>query len=181
MPSLHRVRGIFFEINVNNQKDVKMTSFKITLVSLLVLPLLGCGVLPIQSEIKEDHLRFENFKRDISDDLEYVYLMCANKKPTSWLYPRQFASGAHELWVKVKTSKRDVPHSTKVAVVNIKVTLDADKSYMLNRKIVKDEASLWIQEVDTGITVSNVLVAALKRPSSNDYPVNLQQCQSGSV
>jgi hypothetical protein len=158
-----------------------MNNCKVILISLFILALSGCGIFPIQAVIKENHFRLENFKRDVTDDVEYVYLMCANKKPTTWFEPRQHISGEHDLWVKVKTLNRTIPHSTRVAIVNFKVDLDADKSYMLNRKIVDGKVSLWIQEVDTGLGVSDVLIANLKRPLLTDYHHSVKQCSSGSV
>jgi hypothetical protein len=158
-----------------------MNNCKLILISLLGLTLLSCGVIPIKAEIKENHFRFENFSRDDSDDVEHAYLMCFHKKPTTWFEPRQYLSGEHDLWVKVLTSRRGIEYSTRVAFVNFKVELKSDKSYMLNRKVIEDKMSLWIQEVDTGIGVSEVLIADLKRPSSADYPLNIKQCVSGTI
>ncbi|MBU3005122.1 hypothetical protein [Paraglaciecola arctica] len=158
-----------------------MLKFNLSLVFLLVLSLSGCGILPFETAIKENHFRFENFKRDMDDDLEYVYLMCSHKKPIHWQQPKQYESGKHNLWVMVETFQRDIPISYKTAVVNFDVDLQADKSYMLNRKIVKRKALLWIQEVDTGLIVSDVLSAELKHPISYDFLEKRKQCKTGTV
>ncbi|WP_231616566.1 hypothetical protein [Pseudoalteromonas sp. SWN29] len=50
----------------------------------LSVTVLGCSNLPIKTDIKEDHFRFENFKREQGVEREYVNLMCYNKKPTQW-------------------------------------------------------------------------------------------------
>ncbi|MEP1448724.1 MAG: hypothetical protein ABJK37_21640 [Paraglaciecola sp.] len=116
--------------------------FKFNLSLILILSLTGCSLFPFETAIKENHFRFENFKRDVGDDLEFVYLMCSHKKPIGWEQPKQYESGEHNLWVMVETYQRDIPISYKVAVVNFDVNLQADKSYMLNRKIVKRKAFL---------------------------------------
>ena len=148
---------------------------------ILILSLSGCGIFPIETAIKENHFRFENFRRDVSDDLEFVYLMCSHHKPISWEHPKQYESGEHNLWVMVETYRRVIPTSYRVAVVNFDVNLQADKSYMLNRKIVDRKASLWIQEVETGLIVSEVLSTDLERPLSYNFLEKRKQCKTGSV
>jgi hypothetical protein len=154
---------------------------KFNLSLLLAFCLTGCGIIPIETAIKDNHFRFENFKRDVSDDLEYVYLMCSHKKPVSWEQAKQYESGEHSLWVMVETYRRDIPISLRVSVVNFDVNLQADKSYMLNRKIVDRKASLWIQEVETGLIVSDVLLADLEKPLSYDFLEKREQCKTGTV
>lgn len=158
-----------------------MYKFNLTSILLLCLPLTGCGILPFDTAIKENHFRIENFKRDVSYDLEYVFLMCSHQKPTDWQNPKQFLSGEHNLWVKVETMRRNVPQSTRVAIVNFEVDLKPNKNYMLNRKIVDHEAVVWIQEVDTGLIVSKLLRADLDVPLLNAEQVNRKQCKTSSV
>ncbi len=158
-----------------------MKNLKLLLISALSVVSIGCSTLPLKAEIKENHFRFENFKRDKSSKLEYVHLMCFHKKPTTWAEPKQYLSGEHNLWVKASVSKRGIPSSTKEAFVNFKVKLESDKSYMLNRKIVDDKISLWIQEVDTGLGVSDVITADLENPLIIDDFLRKRQCKSGSV
>ncbi|WP_426357400.1 hypothetical protein ACPUVO_15680 [Pseudocolwellia sp. HL-MZ19] len=158
-----------------------MKNLKLLLISTLSVVSISCSTLPLKAEIKDNHFRFENFKRDNSSKLEYVHLMCFHKKPISWVEPKQYLSGEHDLWVKASISERDIPNSTKEAFVNFKVKLESNKSYMLNRKIVDDKISLWIQEVDTGIGVSDVLISDLKNPLIIDDSLRKRQCKSGSV
>ena len=158
-----------------------MKNFKLLLISALSVASVSCSTLPLKAEIKENHFRFENFKRDKSSKLEYAHLMCFHKKPISWTEPKQYLSGEHDLWVKASISERDIPNSTKEAFVNFKVKLESNKSYMLNRKIVDNKISLWIQEVDTGIGVSKVLTSDLNNPLIIDDFLRKRQCKSGSV
>lgn len=158
-----------------------MKNFKLLLVSALSIASIGCSTVPLEAEIKENHFRFENFRRDKNSKLEYVHLMCFRKKTTTWTEPKQYLSGEHDLWVKASVSERGIPSSTKEAFVNFKVTLEPGKSYMLNRKIVDDTISIWIQEVDTGIKVSEVLTSDLKIPLINDDSLRRRQCELGSV
>ena len=158
-----------------------MKNLKLLLISTLSVVSLGCSVLPIKAEVKENHFRLENFKRDKSSQLEYVHLMCFHKKPTTWAEPKQYLSGEHDVWVKASISNRNIPNSTKEAFVNFKVKLESNKSYMLNRKIADDKISLWIQEVDTGLGVSDVVTSDLENPLIIDEFLRKRQCKSGSV
>ncbi|MCJ8318784.1 MAG: hypothetical protein MJK12_04070 [Colwellia sp.] len=158
-----------------------MKILKLALVLVLSLAALSCSVQPIKTEVKENYFRFENFKRDKTSNLEYVYLMCRYKKVTGWGEPKQYLSGEHDLWVKASTSRSDILKSRKEAFVNFKVNLDSGKSYMLNRKIVEDKVSIWIQEVDTGLRVSKVLTSELTSPLLFDDFLRKRQCESGSI
>ena len=155
------------------------------LLPLLVVSLVSasCGVLPIKAEIKENHFRIENFKRDQDDDLEYVHLMCRNKKPANWFGAEQHTQGPHDFWVTARFSRRGIPHSERVAFVNFKVNLAANKSYMLNRSIADDMVSVWLQDVDTGEQVSEVITTQLERPKDfkNAHNLRIKQCKSSSI
>jgi len=142
---------------------------------------LACGFLPIKTDIKEDHFRFENFKRDKGSNNEYVHLMCFAKKPTAWAQPKQYKAGEHKLWVKANISKDGVPSSSKHAFAEFDVDLEAGKSYMLNRSIENDKISMWIQEVETGIGVSEVIVADLNMPLNEERKLRLDQCRQGTI
>lgn len=158
-----------------------MRNLKILLVSALSVASIACSTLPLKTEIKENHFRFENFKSDKASELEYIHLMCFRKKPTKWAEPKQYLSGEHDLWVKASVSERDVLNSSKEAVVNFKVKLESGKSYVLNRKIVDDKISIWIQEIDTGVKVSNVITTNLETPLIFDDLLRKRQCKSGSI
>lgn len=143
--------------------------------------LLACTAVPFKASVKEDHFRFENFKRTKGTNIEYVNLMCFHKKPTTWSEPKQYLGGEHNLWVQASFSKRNIPNSTKVAFVNFKVDLEPNKSYMLNRKTEDDKVSIWIQEVDTGISVSDVVTTDLRNPYVIDEPKRRKQCKTSTV
>ena len=140
-----------------------------------------CGFLPIKADVKDGHFRFENFKRTKSPDKELVHLMCHAKKPTSWTQPKQYQAGEHDLWVKAQVYRDNTPASEKHAFANFKVNLEQGKSYMLNRKLEGEHISLWIQEVDTGVSVSDVVVAQLKQPLAEERQLRLNQCRSGTI
>ncbi|XQW86361.1 hypothetical protein ACOYR1_06450 [Thalassotalea piscium] len=158
-----------------------MKNLKLLLIPILSATLLSCCLAPIKAEVKENHFRLENFKRDKGSKVEYVHLMCFQKKPTEWAEPKQYLSGEHDLWVKASISEPDLINSTKEAFVDFKVKLAPNKSYMLNRKLVDDKISIWIQEVDTGAVVSDVITSKLSRPPIIDDILRKRQCQSGSV
>lgn len=151
------------------------------ITTAIIFLLSACSALPIKTAVKEDKFRFENFKRDDGPQIQQVYLMCWNKRPTSWAEPKQYDAGKHNLWVKATTSRRDLPNSTREAYANFQLEFEAGKSYMLNRKIEDDRISIWIQEVETGIAVSDVISATLDRPLLVENNLRNTQCESGSI
>ena len=148
---------------------------------MLTASTLLCGFLPIKTDIKPGHFRFENFKRIKSPNKELVHLMCYRHKPTSWAQPKQYQAGKHNLWVKAKIYRDDVPASEKHAFANFNVELNEGKSYMLNRKIEGEQISMWIEEAETGQSASNVVVTNLKQPLLKEYQKRLEQCRSGTI
>ena len=155
---------------------------KITqLVFVLLMSTFLFGFLPIKADIKDGHFRFENFKRTKSPNKELVHLMCYAKKPTSWAQPKQYQAGEHDLWVKALVYRQDVPNSEKHAFANFKVNLEQGKNYMINRKVEGEHISLWIQEVESGVGVSDVVVAQLKQPRLEERQLRLEQCRSGTI
>jgi len=158
-----------------------MKNFKYLLTYSVSLFLVSCGVLPIKSEIKVNHFRFENFKQDISYPSELIYLMCFRKRPTSWAEPKQYLSGEHKLWVEANISHPASPTSDKEAFVFFKVKLDSKKSYMLNRKIEGRKISIWIQETESALKVSEVITTDLNIAVFGKRTFRQKQCKNGSI
>ncbi len=143
--------------------------------------LISCSHFPVKTQVKENHFRLENFTAERGTKSEQVYLMCFHKRPTEWSAPKQYLAGEHQLWVKASIEDRGLGQDVKEAFVQFKVKLDAGKSYMLNRSIEDDLISLWIQETDTGVKASDVIVTQLKQPLLIEENLRKTQCREGSV
>jgi hypothetical protein len=160
-------------------------------VTLLIFSavMAGCSSLPIDLGVKEGHFRLENFAQNNRPTKEYVYLMCrlhrpvdldgVRQHPAGVDVPRQHPAGQHNLWVKVVVNKPSVA-PTEFAFVNFDVSLDEGKSYMLNLEREGQNASVWIQEVETGIVASEIKTQELE---VEQFVGNLrwQQCEEGTV
>jgi hypothetical protein len=158
-----------------------MKIFKCFLTFFVSVFIASCGILPLKTEMKVDHFRFENFKRDISSPSELVYLMCYRKKPTHWSEPKQYLGGEHELWVEANISEPTSPTSDKEAFVLFKIKLDSGKSYMLNRKIEGEKISIWIQDTESGLKVSKVITTDLNIAAFGKRTFRKKRCKSGSI
>ena len=142
----------------------------------------ACSTFPIPATVKDDSVRFENFKRTKTKNREHVYLMCFLQRPTEWAEPKQYPAGEHNLWVRAVVSRTGVPNSEREAYANFKVNLPAGNSYMLNREIGDDnKIKLWIQQVDTGVHVSNVVETTLEVPMNYAERINKRRCDTSSV
>ncbi|MFT5924123.1 MAG: hypothetical protein ACI9LE_001116 [Paraglaciecola sp.] len=62
--------------------------------------LAGCIQLPVT--VKDNHSRFENFRKTDENPAELVKFNVFRKKPTYRIEPKQFVSGEHSLWLLVK-------------------------------------------------------------------------------
>lgn len=158
-----------------------MKNFKCFLTCSVCFFFAGCGVLPIEREIKVNHFRFENFKQDVSSPSEFIHLMCYRKRPTSWTEPKQYLNGDHELWVEANISDPASSTGDKEAFVFFKVKLDSGKSYMLNRKIEDEKISIWIQESESGHKVSEVITTDLKRAVFGKRAFRKKRCKGSSI
>lgn len=158
-----------------------MFKLKIFILILAAFTVTSCSVFSSEITIQENHFRFENFKRDRSSLLESVYLMCHLKRPSTWTQARQYVSGEHNLWVKVKTYESDKPNSLKIAYANFKVNLKSGGNYMLNRVMKDDKISVWIQEVDSGTKVSSIKTVDMKYPRFDEKHASKSRCRSGTV
>ncbi|MFC6440332.1 hypothetical protein [Bowmanella sp. JS7-9] len=145
----------------------------------------GCSSMTIKAEVKPGHFRFENFMRDKGPKNErmYAYLMCYNQRPTMWAQPRQYEEGEHHLWVKVIAADGAVINSKSEAITDFTVHLPEGKSYMLNRKTYENsnKIDVWIQEVDTGLLVSDVKTIELDRPKVVKYQAERDMCESSTI
>lgn len=157
-----------------------MKKMNILLVCLSVM-VGSCSQLPIKTQIKEGNFRLENFRAEKGTQLDLVYLMCFYKRPTGWAEPKQYLAGEHDLWVKASIEERGLVQNVKEAVVHFKVKLGPGKSYMLNREVKDDKISIWIQESETAVKVSTVVVTDLKQPLLVEDNLRRTQCRQGSV
>lgn len=155
---------------------------KSTLLSVALFTgfLSGCEVLPIQTEIKQDHFRFQNFVQNVQPDHEYIFLACHRHQPTGWSVAKQYPAGAHNIWIKAEKFDDELTGQPKVAYFNVKTTLEAGKSYMPIRKIDGKKITLWIQEVDSGKRVSDKLESELRWPLAESIS-NHEQCITSTV
>ena len=148
---------------------------------LIASSISGCSILPFKTEIKENHFRFENFRQEDGTKRESIRLLCYKQSPSAWFEPRQYIAGEHVLWVKASTKKQAVVNSTREAYVKFVVDLLPNKSYMLNRKVVEDDISIWVQDVSSGEVVSKVEVSQLKRPLLMEELRVKQMCESSTI
>lgn len=155
-------------------------NYRLLLASIISSFLLGCETLPIRAEIKEDHYRFENFVQNVEPKHEYIFMACHRHKPTGWNVAKQYPAGPQNLWIKAAKYTTTTSNVPRVAYFNLQTNLEAGKSYMPNRKIEGNKIALWIQEVESGERVTEILEAELKFPVAETI-VSHKQCKTSSV
>ena len=152
------------------------------LLLALILSMPAYGGFPFEPKIKAGKFRFENFQRiKKTRNNEYVALMCLNHKPNGWQEPMQFKAGKQSIWVHASTFQEEIKNSELEAFLHFDVTLEAGKSYMFNRKAEGDRMTIWIQEVKTGIGMTDRVTVVLKRPVLNEHNLRNLQCAAGTI
>lgn len=158
-----------------------MKSIKLVAAAIIGSIISGCSVLPLKSSIDEGHFRFQNFINDTGSDSEYIHLMCHKERPIGWNQSKDYLAGEHNLWIKAAIAKRDFENSRREAFVNFDVVFEAGNTYMLNRKVDEKQISIWIQNAETGVVVSDVKVAKLELPKLVEKRLRREQCESGTI
>ena len=158
-----------------------MKSIKLVVAAIIGSIVSGCSVLPLSSSIDEGHFRFQNFINDTSRNTEYIHLMCHQKRHVGGNQSKEYLGGEHNLWVKAVVAKTDIQNSRREAFINFEVDLEAGNTYMLNRKVDEKQISIWIQNAETGVVVSDVKVAKLELPKLVEKRLRREQCESGTI
>ena len=162
------------------QAKYRITLFLLILAAILLLP--ACSSMPFEPKISEGKFRFENFQRiNKTRTNEYVSLMCLNNKPTKWQEPMQFDAGEQIMWVHARTFQQGIGNSKLEAFLRFDVNLKPGLSYMLNRKADGDSMTIWIQEVKSGIGVSERITVQLERPALYEHNLRDKQCAAGTI
>jgi len=130
--------------------------FKVTLIVSIIFLSMACSNLQIKTKIEEGKFRFENFQVLSGPQLESISLLCYRKKPTDWHGARQYDAGKQTLLVKA------IIKYEKQAYVTFNIKLAAGQNYILNRTIVGDKISIWIEEKESGLKVSTIETASLE-------------------
>lgn len=134
--------------------------------------------MQIKASIEAEHYRFENFKDIGSKYREYLVRGCRDddNNAHSWQVPRQYKEGNDTFWVQASMSKPSVPDSMYYAYAEISANFEENKSYMLNRQRNGFNVSIWVQEVDTGIVVSNTVKTTYKPELINENKRRQEIC-----
>ena len=156
-----------------------MKSLCLTMICCLTIILSGCSSVQLTPEVKEGYFRFLNFTKRESHRVSFVYLMCFRQKPTGWRNPKEYRSGKHNLVVKAVIEQPG--YGSKEAYANFNVDLDSGKRYMLNKKGDNAKISIWIQDVDTGVIVSDIVVSDLKNALVYEESIRKKQCKASSI
>ena len=149
---------------------------------LPIFTLGGCAHLPFEKEVNPGHFRLENYSYDhMNDSIEYIYTLCHQHKPTSWIAARQYPAGTHNIWVKATFQEVGIWHSYREAFVNFEMTFPEGGNYQWVSKIDQGNISIWLQDVDTHEASSEIITTPLKRHNIGDNGKIIQQCKEGSV
>jgi len=139
----------------------------------------SCSNMKAPKKIDEGKFRFQNFEVLSGPQLESIRLLCYRKKPSDWFGARQYEAGEHKLFVRAEIEPR------RQAYVSFNVKLAAGHNYILNRTIEGESISIWIEDIDSGLTVSTTETTQLELINNHKhfYYTNKEKkaCEKSSI
>ena len=158
------------------------------LIATAIAPLFACtsvsDVINQQAKVQPNEARidfFANRGEAFDNKREYVKLMCFNQRPTSASALRDVEEGEHVLFVRAMVVNTDLPaDNMREAIVRLDVNLEGGKRYSLNQIRDNRDMKIWLQESDSGIPVSKVVITRVEYPKSVG-DLRLEQCKEGTV
>ena len=148
----------------------------------LVISLSACSIFKHNNDVKDGHFRVANYLVDTSNStVAYVYTMCDEQRPVSWVANREYPSGHQRLWVKAVFHQTETPDYPLEAYVNFDMNFPDGVNYQLMYTVSDDAISIWLQDSHSAEQTSAVKTTQLKQQNIDDSHIRAEQCLSGSV
>jgi hypothetical protein len=107
--------------------------------------------------------------------------MCENNRPNDEIEILDVEAGEHILYVRSRVINSNLLFkNVREAVVRLDVNLEGGKRYTLNQDREDDNVTLWLQEADTGLIVSETVSTTMGLTSAIGN-LRMKQCQEGTV
>lgn len=153
------------------------------IIFLVVTFLSACSIFNSDNDVKEGHFRIANHVSDIptKSAVAYLYVMCNEQRPVSWVSKREYPSGQQNLLVKATFHKTNKPSLSLEAYVNFDMNFLEGESYQLMYDLLDENISVWLQSSQSSEPISNIITTPLKRQNINDSQMRLEHCRSSSV
>lgn len=155
------------------------------LATIAIIPLVACTsvgkVIDEQATIQPNEARIDFYVQRLDRQREFVQLMCENNRPNDEIEILDVEAGEHILYVRASVINSNLLFkNVREAVVRLDVNLEGGKRYTLNQDREDDNVTLWLQEADTGLIVSETVSTTMGLTSAVGN-LRMKQCQEGTV
>lgn len=155
------------------------------LATIAITPLVACTsvekVIDEQATIQPNEARIDFYVQRLERKREFVQLMCENNRPNDEIEILDVEAGEHILYVRASVINSNLLFkNVREAVVRLDVNLEGGKRYTLNQDREDDNVTLWLQEADTGLIVSDTVSTTMGITSAVGN-LRMKQCQEGTV
>lgn len=155
------------------------------LATIAIIPLVACTsvgkVIDEQATIQPNEARIDFYVQRLDRQREFVQLMCENNRPNDEIEILDVEAGEHILYVRASVINSNLLFkNVREAVVRLDVNLEGGKRYTLNQDREDDNITLWLQEADTGLIVSETVSTTMGLTSAVGN-LRMKQCQEGTV
>ena len=138
-------------------------------------------VIDEQATIQPNEARIDFYVQRLDRQREFVQLMCENNRPNDEIEILDVEAGEHILYVRASVINSNLLFkNVREAVVRLDVNLEGGKRYTLNQDREDDNVTLWLQEADTGLIVSETVSTTMGLTSAVGN-LRMKQCQEGTV
>lgn len=123
---------------------------------VLVSTLLGasilsaCSSVPVATSPDDSSWRLRNFLDNGLSETVRVYNFCYNGKETGFVAARDFEPGSHTVVTKITQTFNTIESEPKEAYATLNGDFVAGNTYVFQRDIQENTATLWIANVETG-------------------------------
>jgi len=155
------------------------------LATIAITPLVACTsvekVIDEQATIQPNEARIDFYVQRLDRQREFVQLMCENNRPNDEIEILDVEAGEHILYVRASVINSNLLFkNVREAVVRLDANLEGGKRYTLNQDREDDNVTLWLQEADTGLIVSETVSTTMGITSAVGN-LRMKQCQEGTV
>jgi len=135
--------------------------------SMLITAVIGasmlsaCTSVPVTTSPDDSQWRLRNFLDNGLAQTVRVYNFCYNGKESDFVAARDFAPGEHTVVTKITQTFNNIESKPKEAYATLKGDFEAGNTYVFQKDIEENQATLWIANVETGKAVSEQVQVTL--------------------
>ncbi len=138
-----------------------MKTLRYLAIAVGIVSLTACSNAPIKTSPAESDWRLRNFVDNGLEETIRVYNFCYKGKESQFVAARDFKPGSHTVVTKIVQSFNNVESEPREAFVVLNGRFKGGRTYVFQKDINDNEATLWIADVESGEVVTEQTTVTL--------------------